>query len=314
MDRHIWINRYAPIPKDTYEKLFETVKDRDYFVLTTNVDHCFQRAGFDKERLFYTQGDYGLWQCSRPCHPKTYDNEETVRRLLKTQLYMAEGRIASLKWRPDGISLNGAPVHTNVRVRAGDVLTVRIDDGERGNPAAPIPVPLAVAKNAYASERLRRCLHTEDFVRDYLALAAGRPQPASGTIDLPLGPAEGERFRRAVRLDGQPAVTDYETLGAIQGGSLLRLRLQTGRTHQIRAHLAAVGHPLFGDALYGGPAAEGLDRPALHAAALCLRQPVTGARLAFSSPLPEDLRAFLAARGASALAESVSCFFDWNLL
>ena len=83
--RHIWVNRYAPIPSALYGALWEVIRDKDYFVLTTNVDHCFQRAGFDKRRLFYTQGDYGLWQCSRPCHPKTYDNEETVRKMLLAQ-------------------------------------------------------------------------------------------------------------------------------------------------------------------------------------------------------------------------------------
>ena len=83
--RHIYYNRYVDIPKPTYQKLLEIVKDKDYFVLTTNVDHCFQKAGFDKKRLFYTQGDYGLWQCSDPCHPKTYDNEEIVLQMLKEQ-------------------------------------------------------------------------------------------------------------------------------------------------------------------------------------------------------------------------------------
>ena len=85
--RHIWVNRYAPIPKDTYAELYRLVEDKDYFVLTTNVDHCFQRAGFDKRRMFYTQGDYGLWQCSLPCHDKTYDNEDTVRQMLISQGY-----------------------------------------------------------------------------------------------------------------------------------------------------------------------------------------------------------------------------------
>ena len=83
--RNIWVNRYAPIPSELYTQLLAIVRDRDYFVLTTNVDHCFQRAGFDKRRLFYTQGDYGLWQCSGPCHQKTYDNEETVRNMLLAQ-------------------------------------------------------------------------------------------------------------------------------------------------------------------------------------------------------------------------------------
>ena len=76
--RYIYINRYAPIPKNTYEKLFSLVKDKDYFVLTTNVDHCFQRTGFDKKRLFYTQGDYGLFQCSLPCKNVTHDNEDII--------------------------------------------------------------------------------------------------------------------------------------------------------------------------------------------------------------------------------------------
>ena len=89
--RHIWVNRYAPIPSALYETLHEILADRDYFVLTTNVDHCFQRAGFDKHRLFYTQGDYGLWQCSGPYHPKTYDNEKTVREMLVAQGFTITG-------------------------------------------------------------------------------------------------------------------------------------------------------------------------------------------------------------------------------
>ncbi|MDO4280077.1 MAG: Sir2 silent information regulator family NAD-dependent deacetylase [Peptococcaceae bacterium] len=83
--RHIYVNRYMDPPKPVYDKLLQLVTDKDYFVLTTNVDHCFQKAGFDKRRLFYTQGDYGLWQCSKPCHQKTYDNEETVRAMVAEQ-------------------------------------------------------------------------------------------------------------------------------------------------------------------------------------------------------------------------------------
>ena len=83
--KHIFINRYdVPIGKP-YTSLLDIVKDKNYFVLTTNVDHQFQLAGFDKSQLFYTQGDYGLWQCSKPCHDKTYDNEETVRRMVAEQ-------------------------------------------------------------------------------------------------------------------------------------------------------------------------------------------------------------------------------------
>lgn len=83
--RYIFINRYTDAPKPTYNKLFELIKDRDYFVITTNVDHCFQKAGFDKTRLFYTQGDYGLFQCCVPCRCETFDNEEIIRRMVDKQ-------------------------------------------------------------------------------------------------------------------------------------------------------------------------------------------------------------------------------------
>lgn len=83
--RYIYINRYLDAPKPVYRDLLQLVRDKDYFVLTTNVDHCFQKAGFDKHRLFYTQGDYGLWQCSEPCHQKTYDNETAVKRMIAEQ-------------------------------------------------------------------------------------------------------------------------------------------------------------------------------------------------------------------------------------
>ena len=86
--RYIWINRYTPAPKPVYNDLLELIKDKDYFVLTTNVDHQFQKAGFDKKRLFYTQGDYGLFQCSEPCCQKTYDNEEIVRQMVEQQCNM----------------------------------------------------------------------------------------------------------------------------------------------------------------------------------------------------------------------------------
>ncbi len=101
--RHIWINRYMDAPKPVYNRLYELVKNRDYFILTTNVDHQFQKAGFDKHRLFYTQGDYGLWQCSVPCHNETYDNEATVRKMVAAQgfAFAKDGDL----YVPDGIKL-----------------------------------------------------------------------------------------------------------------------------------------------------------------------------------------------------------------
>ena len=102
--RYIWINRYADAPGSVYDDLLRLVRDRDHFILTTNVDHCFQKAGFDKKRLFYTQGDYGLFQCTKPCCRKTWDNRETVRDMVLSQgfvigpggeLSMPEGRTAA---------------------------------------------------------------------------------------------------------------------------------------------------------------------------------------------------------------------------
>ena len=83
--RYITINRYMDTPKPVYNTLLELIKDKDYFIITTNVDHCFQKAGFDKNRLFYTQGDYGLFQCSEPCCQKTFDNEVTIKQMMEKQ-------------------------------------------------------------------------------------------------------------------------------------------------------------------------------------------------------------------------------------
>lgn len=87
--RFIWVNRYIDAPKPVYQDLLELVREKDYFVLTTNVDHCFQKSGFDQKRLFYTQGDYGLFQCSEPCCQETWDNEGTVKDMIEWQENMS---------------------------------------------------------------------------------------------------------------------------------------------------------------------------------------------------------------------------------
>ncbi len=86
--RYIYINRYMDAPEPVYDRLFQLVKDKDYFVITTNVDHCFQKAGFDQKRLFYSQGDYGLFQCSEPCCQETFENEDVVRKMMEMQQNM----------------------------------------------------------------------------------------------------------------------------------------------------------------------------------------------------------------------------------
>ena len=101
--RYIWVNRYMDAPKPVYNDLFQLVKDKDYYVLTTNVDHCFQKAGFDKTRLFYTQGDYGLFQCSEPCHQETYENEMMIREMVTAQGWeIAQNNDLIV---PDGVTL-----------------------------------------------------------------------------------------------------------------------------------------------------------------------------------------------------------------
>lgn len=100
--RYIFINRYQDAPKNVYNNLYSLVQDKDYFVLTTNVDHCFQKAGFDKNRLFYTQGDYGLFQCSKPCHQNTYDNETIIRKMVEAHGYVID--MDGTLFLPKGVS------------------------------------------------------------------------------------------------------------------------------------------------------------------------------------------------------------------
>ena len=272
----------------------------------------------------------------------------TVKSLLKRELHMAEGYIAALKLRSEGICLNGQRVFTNARVVAGDVLTAQVGDWDGRNEAEAITAALellyededlavlnksadmavhgsaagtrptvanalaarwgheqafhpvnrldrgtsglmVIAKSAYVHELLRRQLHTDAFIREYLAFAAGHFEPDAGRIELPIAKAPGHPTAQEIRADGKASITDYRTLRLFPGYSLLRLRPLTGRTHQLRVHCAALGHPLLGDTLYGGDAC--LPRPALHAAYLRLRHPVTGGLLTLEAPLPADLAA-----------------------
>ena len=148
---------------------------------------------------------------------------------------------------------------------------------------------LVAAKHPHAQERLKKQLHSPDFRRVYLAVCEGVPQPPSGVIDAPLGPVEGSLMAQQVRPDGKWARTRYETVRAANGRTLLRLELETGRTHQIRVHMAHVGHPLTGDFLYGTEDRTLISRTALHSHALSFRHPVTEMPLEFSLPLPTDM-------------------------
>ena len=152
---------------------------------------------------------------------------------------------------------------------------------------------IAVAKHAHAQEKLKNQLHTGDFRRVYLAVCNGVPPSPAGTVDAPIGPAEGSRMAREVRPDGKPARTRYRVFRTWGLRSLVELELETGRTHQIRVHMAHLGCPLTGDFLYGAENRALIARPALHSARLELTHPITGKRLSFAVPQPADMAALI---------------------
>ena len=155
---------------------------------------------------------------------------------------------------------------------------------------------MAAAMNSHAAQRLQRQLHTDSFVREYLAVVDGR-MAGEGTIDAPIKKADAATVRRVVDFDGgRPAITHYRVERAGDRFSRVRLRLQTGRTHQIRVHLAHIGHPIAGDFLYGTEDPHLPGRFALHSTYIRLVHPVTGEVIERSSPLPEALEKILEER------------------
>ena len=151
---------------------------------------------------------------------------------------------------------------------------------------------LCIARHAHAQRLLTTQLHTGSFVREYLAITEGIPAAPSGTIDAPIARI-GTGAARAVRTDGQHAVTHYRVERTAGSRALLRLQLETGRTHQIRVHLAHIGCPIAGDYLYGTPLPDLPGRFALHSASIRLIQPITGTPIELDEPLPPELLALL---------------------
>ena len=153
---------------------------------------------------------------------------------------------------------------------------------------------LIAAKSGYVHDRLRRALHSDNLRREYRAVAVGAVTPDHGVIDAPIGRADGSIIRRCVRADGLPSLTEYETLQTSERFTLLRMRPQTGRTHQLRVHMAYLGYPLAGDWLYGTEDKNLIARPALHSYELWFTQPITGQELHFTAPIPQDMQRLLA--------------------
>ncbi len=282
------------------------------------------------------------------------DNGATVRHILRARLHFSAHAISRLVRVPDGILVNGQPVHTPFILQTGDRLDVQTADHRPPSAVitpGPWPLPvlwedehmlvvnkpagmtahasnflpdtptvagalawsrgaefifhpvsrldkgttglMVIAKSGYIHDLLRRSLHTPDFRREYRAVCVGRPVPDKGTIDAPIGRDTRSAVARMVRPDGSPAVSHYQVLKTQGAFSLLRLRPETGRTHQLRVHMASIGCPLVGDWLYGVENLTLISRPALHSAALALVHPVTRELISVSAPIPDDMQRLL---------------------
>ena len=197
--------------------------------------------------------------------------------------------------KPAGITVHSAALTEETVTVAGAVAHYlgcdtfhpvnRLDRGVTG--------VMAVAKNGYMHQRCMAILHTDDFRREYRGICDGVPQPTRGTIDLPISRQPGSLLKRSIDPEGLPSRTEYEVLSVSHGRALLRLRPITGRTHQLRLHMAAMGHPLTGDWLYGTEDRALITRPALHSYHLRMLHPVTGAVIDATAPLPEDIQRLL---------------------
>lgn len=282
------------------------------------------------------------------------DNGATVRHILRARLHFSAHAISRLVRVPDGILVNGQPVHTPFILQTGDRLDVQTADHRPPSAVitpGPWPLPvlwedehmlvvnkpagmtahasnflpdtptvagalawsrgaefifhpvsrldkgttglMVIAKSGYIHDLLRRSLHTPDFRREYRAVCVGHPVPDKGTIDAPIGRDTRSAVARMVRPDGSPAVSHYQVLKTQGAFSLLRLRPETGRTHQLRVHMASIGCPLVGDWLYGVENLTLISRPALHSAALALVHPVTRELISVSAPIPDDMQRLL---------------------
>lgn len=192
--------------------------------------------------------------------------------------------------KPAGITVHGAALTEEAITVAGAAahylgstaihVVNRLDRGTTG--------VMLIAKNSYLHARCMELLHTAVFCREYRAVCEGIPSPAKGMIDAPIGRDTTSLLRRCIDPDGQRAVTEYEVLSTSKGRSLLRLLPHTGRTHQLRVHMASVGHPLVGDWLYGTEDKSLIARPALHSYRLCFTHPLTGKNVKITAPLPQD--------------------------
>lgn len=243
------------------------------------------------------------------CHPPELREDRIEPEQAELALLYEDGHLAVLD-KPPGLTVHpgaGRPTGTlahRLLARYPEIAGV-------GGPGRPGIVHrldqdtsgvMVVARTPAAYARLARAFASREVAKHYLAIAYGAPSPPAGRIDQPIGRHPTRRKEMTVRSDGRPARTGYRTLAAASGLCVLELNLETGRTHQIRVHLKALGHPLVGDPVYGEARWKGLPRPlqpplrdfprpALHAWRLAFAHPATGESLAFEAPVPADLTA-----------------------
>ena len=234
------------------------------------------------------------------------ESGRTAKELLRGLWHISGSLLSRLKFR-GAITVNGAPVTVNHLLHTGDILQADVSDRPGENPHIlqsdsfhavnrldrGTTGIMAVAKTGFVHARCMTLLHTNDFQRDYRAVCDGLPPQPEGDIDLPLGRAEGSLLKRCPDPHGQSAHTHYQVLSAANGRALLRLTPTTGRTHQLRVHMAAIGCPLTGDWLYGTEDRTLIARPALHSYHLRMVHPVTGAVIDITALLPEDMHRLL---------------------
>jgi 23S rRNA pseudouridine1911/1915/1917 synthase len=200
--------------------------------------------------------------------------------------------------KPAGLVVHGAPGHRGETLV--DVLGDLLGGGEAERPGIVHRLDkdtsglMVVARDDEAHRLLSAMVKAHELERVYLALVEGRPKSRSGTIDAPLGRDHRSPEKRAVRGRGARAArTHFEVVETLPADTLVEARLETGRTHQIRVHFAAIGNPVAGDPRYGHAGRHGLNRQFLHSARLGFTHPITGGRIAADSPLPDDLSAAL---------------------
>lgn len=278
---------------------------------------------------------------------------QVLEKVLREELGFTRKQISRMKFKEDGILVNGHRERVTYRVKSQDLVQVLLEDGWGGShhlipsegepdivyededmvivnkPSGMVLHPagrhyqdsmanllagyyrqkgqpmtirfigrldkdtsglMVCAKNQIAASRLWKQKANGEFQKEYISLVEGEIKEPWGTITKPIGEDLTRHAKMCIREDGKPAVTHYKVKQYCQGVSLVKVRIETGRTHQIRVHMAAMGHPLLGDSLYGGNT-QFIERAALHAGKIRLCQPITGEELEVRTALPEDMEA-----------------------